>query len=1116
MKTLQLIMFVSLMLFPRLASAGLSDVRYTPDPAETQQSLSKITIQFMDANYGISGHVDTSGITLSKKGGTDVLYALADPATDYAKLFLEFAYKGATEPYTITEDGIYTLHIPAGAVTSMGASPQTNDEINVDFTVSSTVETPMSKYTLTPEAGEVEKITTITLSFPKSGGLDWFHNNLYGSNNLSAITLSKEGSDITYKASKKSYDGVLTVTLAFVDAGNNEVEITEPGKYLLDIPAGMFQKDFTQITNEHITAEYTIPAPMPAEFAGMISTPAYGSTVGQLKTLSMTFPAMSAGLEYPVPNVSRITVKAPDGTVYYAFNPVVKGNEGVYDTVEVSFAPTQNAYNVSEAVTLTQAGEYEITVGAEALKVYGNDVTNSEFKIKFTVDPQYNFTYTISPDPQTIHGDFGLISIGCGESIRSIAVKDGTGLQAEISLGQTVYHLLADATQSNTVTFTVPENAEPTIGEWTLNIPAGFFEAVNHDGLTITNREAITSPYIIQEAERFPYTVTPAEGSTVEFFKNIIVSFSGDNFKSVMVNMDAGIPTISGNSRTYNLTATVAVKDVTLAINGGAGLADGAYTISIPAGYLVTVDKNNLSVPVEAISLSLNVKNVAGTDYTQGILFLNEGWFGHDSGSLNFLSNTGEWTYDVFLRHNPGHSLGLTSQYGQCFGDNIYIVSKDAADFNGIDAAQFVVIDAATMQFKGQIYQMPDTKAKPRAFCAWDEHKGYISTDRQIYCVDLDKMEITGEVPCLDQYPSFNSNGEMLRYGDFVFAVRQSTGIDVINTVTDGLYATIPAELTEALVVLPDGDMIAASRNESNEFIRILPSGSFPIREFYDIDVDKAKITSVWNTWRKAPIAASTSVNEVYYVTQAETEANPNGARNVARYNFDTETFTPYFITLPGKSDGEDADWVLYGEGVSVDPATGRILLTAVEAGYGDHYMQNRIFVADPVTGTIDNDASYTLEPNFWFPAMTLYPDFDAPVIDASTISLLYGPVEFTIDLASCTTLRSGNPHLINYDIQSLAPQICEVMKTSEAGIFTVKVKSTDAYSLQLAAEFQGKTTTQTISTASSIDAIEAEAEVFDIYNTLGICILRNATEADLAKLPSGIYVANGRKIYIR
>lgn len=1108
-----------MLLIPAIASAGLSDVRFNPDPTQIQGSLSKISLQFMDANYGISRNVDTSGITLTKKSGTDVLYALPDPATNYAYLYLEFAYKGDTEPFTITEDGVYTLHVPAGAVTSLGNNAQPNDEINVDFTVQASVGTPMTAYVLTPEPGKVEAISTIDICFPDSKGLDWFYNDLFGKGNFSAITLSENGSDVKYTAIKKKFDNNSTVTLGFTDADNNEVEITAPGKYTLDIPAGMFQKDYTTTKNEQITATYTIEAPMPAEFSGMIAVPADGSIVGQLESLSMQFPGMNAGLAYPLPDVSRISVSTPDGNVYYGFNPVLKGENGVYNTVILNFAPA-GAYSADDAITFTAAGEYVINVGAGALKAEGTDSYNPDFEIRFTVDPAYNFTYSLSPESGYVSDVFSPITITRGASLRSIALVDNSGKVATLSDGETVYAMTVTDTQAESLTFTPSEEAVPTVGEWTVTFPAGMFKGVNNDGLTITNIYDITSKYIIRKAERFQYTLVPEAGSTIEFFKNATVTFEGANLKQVAIATEAGTPTIASHAESYPLAATIGPsgKDVIFAINGGASLADGKYTVEIPAGYLLTIDRDNLVDRVDAIRFDVTVKAVPGTDYTQGILFLNEGWFGHDSGSLNFLSNAGEWTYDAFLRTNPERSLGLTSQYGECFGEDIYIVSKDAAEFNGKEAGQLVVADAATLKFKKQLYQVPDEECQARAFCAWDEHKGYLSTDSHIYTVDLDNMEVTGVVPGTDIYTSFNSNGEMLRYGDRIFAVRQSTGIDVIDPRTDDV-TTIPVEIADALVVLPDGSLIVATRNESNEFVKISSVAPYAIEKLYDIDESKAKISSVWNkAWRKAPIAVSTTENKVYYVTLAEEEANADGARRVACYDFDTETFTPDFIKLPGVAEGENAHWILYGEGVSVDPATGRILLTAVEAGYGTHYMQNKIFVADPATGKIDMDASYTLKPNYWFPAMTMYPDFSAPTIEVSKISLLEGPAEFTVDLAAATSLRVGNKHLVNYSVGALTPDLCEVIASEIPGVFNVKVSDTGIYSLELKAEFKGKVTCQTISSENaSLDAVSKdETECYDVYNQVGVCVLRNATDSDLNTLAPGIYVAKGRKIYIR
>lgn len=68
------------------AAEELTDVSFVPDPSEVQKSLSKITVSFSDANWGIYGKVDVAGITLSHRDSPEVLYALPDPAVSILNL----------------------------------------------------------------------------------------------------------------------------------------------------------------------------------------------------------------------------------------------------------------------------------------------------------------------------------------------------------------------------------------------------------------------------------------------------------------------------------------------------------------------------------------------------------------------------------------------------------------------------------------------------------------------------------------------------------------------------------------------------------------------------------------------------------------------------------------------------------------------------------------------------------------------------------------------------------------------------------------------------------------------------------------------------------------------
>lgn len=1117
-KLLLSLMLTALLPMNAAASETAANVSIVPNPELVHNSLSEITVQYLDARYGIAPQVDVSDITLTRKGSTEVLYALSNPAIDYAKLTLKFAYKGETQAVTVTEEGIYTLHIPDGAVSTYDTMSPLGG-VDVNFTINANATNEMTRYELSPATGEVTEINTIAVTFPDAGGLDWFYNDLFGNGNFSAITLTnKNDPSVKYTAVKKKFDMNNTVTLGFADA-DGEVTVTAPGRYELNIPADMFQKDFTTVRNGQITAEYIIGPVGAPEFEGMISSPADNGSVGRFDVLSLIFPNLPEGLEYPVNDIARATLTTPSGDIYYGFSPMIGSAEGgTYNRLLLRFAP-KDAVSIEQAMVFTTEGVYKVKIPEGTLKAYGKDASNSDIDLSFTVDPMLDFSYTVSPAADVCHQTFGEIVFTCAGSIKSLSVNPECAAQPTISLGETTYTLEAKSTLDTSVTLSVPADATATPGNWTVKVPAGFFSGVNANGVTISNTTEITTTYIIKEPEHFDYTVEPADGSTIEFFKNITLEFSGQNLKAVNVNPEAGQPVMTdGEGTRYELEGNISGRYVIFTTRNGAELGNGTYTVSIPAGYVSTVDRDNLVAGVGEVTTSFVIVRKIVSDYTDGILFLNEGWFGHDTGSLNFLSNNGDWTYDVFARNNADHRLGVTSQYGQCFGDKVYVVSKQSEGDGEAAGGVFTIMDAATMKFVSQINRLPDDQSQPRAFCAWNEHKGYLSTKDRIYTVDLDNMEVSGVVPGTDVYTSFDSNGEMLRYGDRVYAVRESSGVDAIDPAT-GDVVKIPAELAEAFAVTPDGSLYVATRNESNEFMKI-STESLCVTEVFDIDSDRSKIVSVWDTWRKAPLAVDITSNIVYYITKKASDDSMNGPRTIARYNFDTKQFDEEFITLPGVADGEEADWVLYGEGVSVDPASGYILLTAVEAGYGSHYSKNRVFVADPVTGKIMVGRTHVLEDAYWFPAMALYPDFEAPAIDANGLSLPEEGGSFTLDVAEVTTLAVGNPHLVNYKAESSDENICTVKATDKPGVFDVTVSDPEStYTITLSADYQGKISTATLTGGkSSVDTI-ADGQlpaVFDVYNLQGICVRRNATRDDVYDLPTGIYIIDGRKYFVR
>ncbi len=71
---------------------------------------------------------------------------------------------------------------------------------------------------------------------------------------------------------------------------------------------------------------------------------------------------------------------------------------------------------------------------------------------------------------------------------------------------------------------------------------------------------------------------------------------------------------------------------------------------------------------------------VSSTNFTNGYFLVNEEWFGHTNGSVNFIDNNGQINYRVYSNVNNNQAFGATTQYGTIYGDKFYFVSKQAAD----------------------------------------------------------------------------------------------------------------------------------------------------------------------------------------------------------------------------------------------------------------------------------------------------------------------------------------------------------------------------------------------------------------------------------------------------
>ncbi len=1072
----------------------LSTFIVTPSAEQPVERINSITITFPDAiSTGIELTGNCSDIKLTS-GNT--VYKCSETKIKDNSLSLGFSVTEGTIPITLVRPGEYTLIIPKGFIKAYGTDETNNTPITTVVHIENPTFNAMSGViTIPADNAIISSFSEVSLSFPNATlGLDM-------PTDLSSIKLRINGVDTEYKAGnlsmKAPYDNV---SFSFKTTEFGEpLTFTDSGKYEIIIPAGVFRETGgSNYLNTPISICFEIQNPEDSNPFHIYSViPEENSTVGELYEFSITFPETDKdGIEWPF-DISQLTLqRVGDDTIYTGNSAMLKQGK----TIITGFSTAGNAY--SDKLHFRAPGEYIVTIPAGVFTLQGdNTVSNQAISLRYTVDPAYNFTYKLTPAPASVVASLTEIRLSADDALKSIGINSDSDAKAVIAYGEQEVELSLNPDDDG---LTLVPNSPLGVGEWTLTIPAEMLSGVTTDDIHIVNAEPITGIYTVKQPKEYTYSTTPTDGQTIPLFTKFVVSVL-DSPKKVTINTEAGQPVLKGNNDEYALSAKVSSSnDVMFAISGGASLTDGNYMIEIPAGYIVTTDTDQLTAELPAIAGTFIIEQPTAADYNDGMFIFNEGWYGKDMASFTLVPLSGPVRYNVFMEKNPFSSLGLTGTEAKHFGDKLYAVCKqNGANLSGIEGGVLTQIDAASMTYVDNIVSL-EKGEQARAFCGVSGNKGYLSTSTGIYPVDLGSMTLGERFAAASEKKL--QHGSMFYYQGRIYAAVKDWDLLVIDPADDSIseILTGPAVTT---FVTPDGSVYTATLDEAHEFYKIntetleaqhiaLQKGDFEGR---------TRIADVWRTWTPIPLAVDKTENIIYYATETN-------ASQIARLNLDNGEFIPDFITLPETESGQQ---IIYGQGISVDPNNGEIVLVTVEKGYGTHYTQNYVYRADPTSGRIMNDKTLKLSENYWFPSMVVYNGYTAPILNLESISLAEGNIR--LNLHEHTTLPLGNKYEIEYTVESSDSDICKVVKL-ENGQYMLSPKADGNALISVKAEFMGLISeAEFTASTSSIESICGDApNTINVYTTSGIHILKDADKSALNTLPKGIYIVNGNKYVVR
>ncbi|MDR0865701.1 MAG: Ig-like domain-containing protein [Candidatus Symbiothrix sp.] len=433
--------------------------------------------------------------------------------------------------------------------------------------------------------------------------------------------------------------------------------------------------------------------------------------------------------------------------------------------------------------------------------------------------------------------------------------------------------------------------------------------------------------------------------------------------------------------------------------------SQGYITASQPGTAIITVVSKDGGATQ---SCEITVKEI---DYTAGVFFVNEDWFGRQNSSLNFLSADGNWVYNAYSKENPGKELGCTSSYGTIYGDKFYLVSKQAKDPGAtVTGNRLAVCDATTLQSLKEFETIGqdangNSIADGRSFLGVDEQKGYIGSSNGIWLYDMENMQIEGQVQNsgganpTDLYSG--QIGNMLRAGERVFAVHQNRGLMVIDAQADTIQTVIAAPLDGtsqrgfgSIVQSKDGNLwlsIASDVNGSggaeDYLLKLNPRTLDTTRVVLPAGY---AVPNSWYAWTPDGFCSSKQENKLYWTNVGGWFA----ATKIYGYDI-TNGQVEEIYDLAGYEDGS---WGIYGAGFRVDPVTDNLYISLYQSFESSNY---RTIQLNPHTKAVD---TYLMDNHYWFPTLPVFPDNFAPVVADLNDAASTGLTPFTVSLEGLAT----------------------------------------------------------------------------------------------------------------
>lgn len=381
-------------------------------------------------------------------------------------------------------------------------------------------------------------------------------------------------------------------------------------------------------------------------------------------------------------------------------------------------------------------------------------------------------------------------------------------------------------------------------------------------------------------------------------------------------------------------------------------------------------------------------------DYTKGIIWVNEDWYGHQNSTVNYLlpddPEGNYWKYRIIQSENPGMELGCTNQYGALWYGRLYLIAKQDKDPGAsITGGRITVADAGTMKILHQqsLIDPSGAQCDGRGFLGVDEHKGYISSSNGVWIFNLDSFTIEGQVegsanpnaggdndkPNTDPTGSLyhGQSGMMVSAAGKVFVAHQQYGLLIVDPAIDKVVKTISMDIVQegagigSIVKSKDGMLwlsVAKNLQGTGAFLNYLVRLDPETLEYELIPTPDGMYppSNSWYAWTPDAFVASTVQNCLYW------KGGPNRWFTGTKiYKFDCDTREQsLFIDL----EEEGANWKIYGCALGVHPTTDEIYMALY------HEFGTPTYITRRYSPGGEKIRDYDMIMNYWFPSLPLFP----------------------------------------------------------------------------------------------------------------------------------------------